>query len=53
MDSKFCAKCRMVLSYDAYTEAIQDSETQKSKLEMLTRDVESLKIKYKKLRSEN
>ena len=25
-DSKFCAKCRMVLSYDAYTETIEAEE---------------------------
>lgn len=32
IDSKFCVKCRMVLSYDAYTEATQD-EIQLLKLE--------------------
>jgi len=29
IDSKFCAKCRMVLSYDAYTQVIEGSETEK------------------------
>jgi integrase/recombinase XerD len=29
IDSKFCSKCRMVLSYDAYTQVIEGSETEK------------------------
>jgi integrase len=29
IDSKFCVKCRMVISYDAYTEVIQDQENEK------------------------
>jgi integrase len=29
IDSKFCSKCRMVLSYDAYTQVIEESETEK------------------------
>ena len=28
-DSKFCAKCRMVLTYDAYNETLQEQEKQK------------------------
>ena len=27
IDDKFCPKCRMVLSYDAYTETIQDNSS--------------------------
>jgi integrase/recombinase XerD len=33
IDSKFCAKCRMVLSYDAYEETSQMQEQQKSDME--------------------
>jgi integrase len=29
VDSKFCVKCRMVLSYDAYTQVIEENETEK------------------------
>jgi integrase/recombinase XerD len=29
IDSKFCSKCRMVLSYDAYNQVIEESETEK------------------------
>jgi integrase/recombinase XerD len=47
IDSKFCSKCRMVLSYDAYTEAIQDSEAQKSKLDDIRKDLDLLKKRIK------
>ena len=46
IDSKFCVKCRMVLSYDAYSEAVHDSE----KLETLSKDVELLKQKFKSVK---
>lgn len=29
LDSKFCSKCRMVLSYDAYTQVIEENESEK------------------------
>jgi hypothetical protein len=48
IDSKFCVKCRMVLSYDAYTEAVQDSETQKSILEDMALRLEALEKKSKR-----
>ena len=41
----------MVLSYDAYTEAIEESEVQKSKLETIAKDIAFLKRKYNKLRA--
>ena len=28
VDSKFCVKCRMVLSYDAYTETVEEKESE-------------------------
>jgi integrase len=31
-DSKFCAKCRMVLTYDAYSETLESEKQQKDKL---------------------
>ena len=34
-DSKFCVKCRMVLSYDAYSEVIEQQEKEKSKIDLL------------------
>ena len=38
-DSKFCAKCRMVLTYNAYSETIEDKEQKES-------EVKELKEKY-------
>jgi integrase/recombinase XerD len=34
-DSKFCAKCRMVLSYDAYNETLQMQEKQKMDMDKM------------------
>ena len=39
IDSKFCVKCRMVLSYDAYEETLQDQRNKES-------EVQTLKVKY-------
>ena len=44
-DSKFCVKCRMVLSYDAYTEAVHYSESQNSLLEDMASRLEALERK--------
>jgi predicted amidophosphoribosyltransferase len=38
-DSKFCAKCRMVLTYDAYSETIEEKKQKES-------EVKELKDKY-------
>jgi integrase len=46
--SKFCVKCRMILSYDAYTEAVEDSELQKSRIDKLTAKFEELETAIKK-----
>ena len=35
IDDKFCPKCRMVLSYDAYTETIQDNNKFKDEISQL------------------
>ena len=35
IDSKFCIKCRMILSYDAYTETIQDNNKFKDQISEL------------------
>jgi hypothetical protein len=34
-DSKFCAKCRMVLTYDAYTETIEEKQQKESEVKEL------------------
>jgi integrase/recombinase XerD len=42
VDSKFCAKCRMVLSYDAYSETLEQRKEEKTQWEDLRRDVDGL-----------
>jgi len=34
-DSKFCAKCRMVLTYDAYTETLEEKQKKQFEIEKL------------------
>jgi hypothetical protein len=34
-DSKFCSKCRMVLSYDAYNETIEEQKKRESQVQTL------------------
>jgi ribonuclease D len=36
-DSKFCAKCRMVLTYDAYNETIEEKQEKDKQIEILAR----------------
>ena len=40
-DQKFCAKCRMVLTYDAYSETLEKEQQKKS-------EVQNLKEKYER-----
>ena len=40
-DSKFCAKCRMVLTYDAYNETLEEKQKKDS-------EIEKLNTKYEK-----
>ena len=39
IDSKFCAKCRMVLSYDPYTQVIEENESEKDEMTKLKNQV--------------
>jgi predicted nucleic acid-binding Zn ribbon protein len=41
-DSKFCAKCRMVLTYDAYSVTIEEKEKSDSDLQVLKKQVQIL-----------
>jgi integrase/recombinase XerD len=53
IDSKFCSKCRMILSYDAYEETIEDKQqyndalaTLSDQIMKLTTEVQILKNKH-------
>ena len=39
-DSKFCAKCRMVLTYDAYSETIEEKQIKDKQIEEMMRKQE-------------
>ena len=41
-DSKFCAKCRMVLTYDAYGEAIEEKQQKDSELQTFKERMDNL-----------
>jgi hypothetical protein len=41
-DSKFCAKCRMVLTYDAYSETLENQEQKESELTKLRDDIKTM-----------
>jgi integrase/recombinase XerD len=43
IDSKFCSKCRMVLSYDAYNETIEQREKEKSQWDELRQEIDKLR----------
>jgi integrase len=40
IDSKFCAKCRMVLTYDEYAAVTQENQQSQSKIEILEKKVD-------------
>jgi hypothetical protein len=40
MDTKFCAKCRMVLTYDAYNETIEEKQIKDKQIEEMIRKQE-------------
>jgi integrase/recombinase XerD len=42
-DSKFCAKCRMVLSYDAYSEALEKQNQEKSEMDGIKQQLQELR----------
>lgn len=49
-DSKFCAKCRMILSYDAYEDAVIDMQERDDALTTLSYQVMKLMAEIKELK---
>jgi len=43
-DSKFCAKCRMVLTYDAYNETIEGKQEKEKQIETLIKKQEKFEV---------
>jgi integrase/recombinase XerD len=50
-DSKFCAKCRMVLTYDAYTETIEGQKQKDDKISSLENTVSTIQSQIQSLMS--
>ena len=48
-DSKFCAKCRMVLTYDAYGETLESEKQKEDRVSILERQMQSLVSTLSKL----
>jgi integrase len=52
-DSRFCIKCRMVLTYDAYNEAIDDKQQEDDALATLSDQVMKLMAEVKELKNQS
>jgi hypothetical protein len=48
-DSKFCAKCRMVLTYDAYSETLESEKQNEVRVSVLEKQMQSLVSTLSKL----
>jgi len=48
IDSKFCAKCRMVLSYDAYIQVKEDNDREKTDYQALAAEIAQIKKDLKR-----
>ena len=48
-DSKFCTKCRMVLTYDAYSETIEEQKKKEDKLVVMEERVDKMQTMMEKL----
>jgi hypothetical protein len=52
-DSKFCAKCRMVLTYDAYNETLESQKEKESEVQILKEKYEQdMKLMQEQIRDE-
>jgi integrase len=52
-DSKFCAKCRMVLTYDAYSETLESEKQNEDRVSILEKQMETLISSLTKLTEQN
>jgi integrase len=50
-DSKFCAKCRMVLTYDAYNETLEDQKQKEDQLNTVQLQLNSMQSQIQSLMS--
>src|SRR5438094_7375861 len=48
-DSKFCSKCRMVLTYDAYSETVEEKVEKDMEVQVLKEQVSSMQLAQKEI----
>ena len=48
-DSKFCAKCRMVLNYDAYSETLQNEKQKEDRINMMEERFNAIQTQMRSL----
>ena len=48
-DSKFCAKCRMILRYDAYSQTVEDIETKDKEVQSLKEQMAAMQEAQKEI----
>jgi integrase len=51
-DSKFCAKCRMVLTYDAYSETLESQKEKEDRLTKMEKQMESIVMMLDSLKNQ-
>src|SRR6187200_1674213 len=51
VDSKFCAKCRMVLTYDAYNETLEGQKQKEDQLKVVQSQLDSMQSQIQSLMS--
>lgn len=49
IDSKFCAKCRMVLTYDAYSETLENQKEKEDKLSIMEKQFNTMQSQMQTL----
>jgi predicted amidophosphoribosyltransferase len=48
-DAKFCAKCRMVLTYDAYNETVENQKEKDNEIQNMKRQMMSMQESQKEI----
>jgi hypothetical protein len=48
-DSRFCAKCRMVLTYDAFSETLEKQQEKESEIQILKQKYENMEERFQKI----
>jgi integrase/recombinase XerD len=52
-DSKFCAKCRMVLTYDAYSETIESAQQKEDEISTIKQQIQALILAVNSMKDQN